>query len=212
MAEALLRHIRAPRACALEGDLAIAAQILLACREFDEAVEFAAFEMTSIRETIEGFFKDPDARFDPEILSALQQVVSIRQRITITDDLSVLPTAVTKLIRTSDETVSVSELEGIASSDAVLTARLLGAANSGCFGPRTEIGILRQAILRVGIPFARKTLLGACFGRLYASGPLAVYGNTRRMLLHTPMSSRQNAATTPRSRTLRVWSTILAGS
>jgi len=69
--------------------------------------------------------------------------------------------------------VSAFELESIVSSDPVLAGRLLGVANSSFFGHSSKIRNLRQAILRMGVPFARKVLLEACFGPVFASRTLA---------------------------------------
>jgi putative nucleotidyltransferase with HDIG domain len=84
-----------------------------------------------------------------------------------------LPAAAAKLMRTSVEDVSAFELESIAASDPVLAGRLLGVSNSAFFGPASGIRHLRQAILRRGVPFARKVLLEACFGPIFASSTLA---------------------------------------
>jgi putative nucleotidyltransferase with HDIG domain len=60
-------------------------------------------------------------------------------------------------------------LERIAASDPVLSARLLGAANSAQFGSRFEILRLREAILRVGVPEARRIAIACCLAGLFAS-------------------------------------------
>ena len=54
----------------------------------------------------------------------------------------------------------------------VLTGRLLEIANSARFGRPYRIARLTDAITRIGVPQARRVLLAACFGRVFASAPL----------------------------------------
>jgi hypothetical protein len=86
--------------------------------------------------------------------------------------LPVLPSAVSRLLRISEDATSTLELERIAGSDPVLAARLLGAANSAQFGSRFEIIRLREAILRVGVPEARRIAIACCLAGLFASRTL----------------------------------------
>jgi putative nucleotidyltransferase with HDIG domain len=86
--------------------------------------------------------------------------------------LPVLPRKASALLRTSDESASPAELAAIAAGDPVLSGRLIGAANSGAYGSRHTITGLKEAALRVGAPVARKVLLAACLGGLFASKPL----------------------------------------
>ena len=142
--------------------------LLSACRAFDNAVEFAAFEGVSIAEAISEYLRDTD----PRIAEVLRPVVQPGARPALTKSLPVLPSAAAKLMKISSENASVRELEAIAGSDPVLAARLLGVANSAIFGRTAEIRSLKQAVLRLGIPLARRTLLSACFGKLFASAHL----------------------------------------
>jgi len=154
-------------------DLELAAGILKACDEFDEAVEFTAYDRSSILSAIGEFFEGAGLRFDTRVLPALRQIATAKMSVAVHAQLPVLPIATLRLMRTSAETVSVSEVEAIAASDPVLAGRLLSAANSGLFGSRSEISSLRQAVLRLGVPYARKALLAGCCGTLFASASLA---------------------------------------
>jgi putative nucleotidyltransferase with HDIG domain len=116
---------------------------------------------------------------------ALRRVIQPKWVPIFDSSLPVLPSAAAKLMRATSEAVSVSELEAIAASDPVLAGRLLGAANSALFGRHSEILDLRQAILRLGIPHARKALLAACFDHLFASRPLADIWRRSRLIAAT---------------------------
>jgi putative nucleotidyltransferase with HDIG domain len=169
-------------------DLELAANILKASDEFDEAIEFTAYDRTSIPSAIADFFKDAALRFDARVLHALRQITTAKMRLAIPAQLPVLPAATLQLMRmmrTSAETVSVSEVEAIAASDPVLAGRLLCAANSVLFGSRSEISSLRQAVLRLGVPYARKALLAGCCGTLFASASLAKLWNHSKLVAAT---------------------------
>jgi putative nucleotidyltransferase with HDIG domain len=153
-------------------NLELSANIFEACNEFDDGVEFAAYNQVSISSAIDDFFNDIGSRFKPGVVDALREISRTGSHPGLSDDLPVLPTAATRLMRCSVETTSAADIEAIVALDPVLTGRLLGTANSALFGARTEIRNLRQAIMRVGIPFARKVLMAACFGRLFGSGAL----------------------------------------
>jgi putative nucleotidyltransferase with HDIG domain len=77
-----------------------------------------------------------------------------------------------KLLRTNEDCATVADLESIAASDPVMTARILSTANSAQFGSRHSISVIREAVLRIGIPETRKTLLAACFSGLFVSPAL----------------------------------------
>jgi putative nucleotidyltransferase with HDIG domain len=136
------------------------------CKRLDEAVEFAALEGMSVADAIREFVGDLTglAAADFSGLAAAVPVEAAR--------LPVMQGAVSRLLRTSEEKITGRDLESIAGSDPVLAARLLSAANSVLFGSRLQISTLRGAILRVGVPEARKALLAACMARLFASKAL----------------------------------------
>jgi len=166
-----LRQVRAHGK--LDRDIELSARILEACGEFDEAVEFAVYEPTSIRVAIDEFLGGAEHRLDSRIVEALRQITCPRVSLAPPDQLPVLPSAAAKLMRTSSDSASVFDLESIASSDPVLAGRLLSASNSAFFGIPSETRTLRHAILRLGVPLSRKVLIDASFGPLFASSTLA---------------------------------------
>ena len=149
-------------------------QIRGLCNDFDEAVEFAALEGNSIAEAIAAFIEEGSAAPATGGWPELARLVGYGSaRIDIAAmSLPVMPKQASRLLRTSYEDISPVELERITTSDPVLTGRLLGAANSALFGSQFEIVRLLDAIMRLGIPEARKILLAACFSGLFASKPL----------------------------------------
>jgi putative nucleotidyltransferase with HDIG domain len=163
---------RVTELCRRVGADHITKELLWMCRDFDEAVEFAGYEGSSIPAAIYTFLEESAVLFEARSLGALRAIVLPRERLGLTGYLPVLPSAANRLMRTSATDASVADLEKIASSDPVLAGRLLGAANSAIFGRGSEIGSLHQAVLRLGIPMSRKTLLAACFGTLFASSAL----------------------------------------
>jgi putative nucleotidyltransferase with HDIG domain len=171
--EAILnpRHVRFHGK--LAQDIERSAQILEACDEFDEAVEFAVYERTSTRVAINEFLEAAEHRLDSRIVGTLRQLTSPDVSLALPGQLPVLPAAAAKLMRTSADSASVFELESIASSDPVLAGRLLAASNSAFFGIPSQIRVLKQAIQRLGIPLSRKVLMDASFGPLFASSTLA---------------------------------------
>jgi len=164
---------RVAELCRRPGKKQITASHLYACRDFDEAMEFAAYEGSSLASAIERFLSEASGLYDPAISEALRSLILPRFRPDLKGNVPVLPAAASKLMRMAADEASVADLERIAASDPVLAARLLGVANSAIFGRGAEIRSLTQAILRLGIPFSRKTLLTACFGTLFASAVLA---------------------------------------
>src|SRR5262249_46282317 len=124
---------------------------------------------TSITAAVSEYFDNVKDCYDQKVLDAVRQITSPQSRLALRGRLPVMPAAAAKLMRTSAEYTSAIELESIAGSDPVLSGRLLGAANSAQFGSRTEICQLRAAILLLGVPFARKVLLSACFGNLFTT-------------------------------------------
>ncbi len=138
------------------------------CLAFDQAVEFAACEGLSIAEAIRNFFADDD--WGPA-QAALEKIVRPRQ-VARPVALPVMPRAVSVLLKTTDENATVDELERIAATDPVLAARLLSASNSAKYGSRFQIVRLRDAVMRLGVPEARKTLVAACLSGLFASAAL----------------------------------------
>jgi putative nucleotidyltransferase with HDIG domain len=152
-------------------ELGLAARILEACNAFDEAMEFAVFERHSLAIAAETFYRETAGQFDGPVVDALRRVTSGTEHRPLSA-LPVMPRKASALLRTSDETVSPVELAAIAAGDPVLSSRLIGAANSGVYGSRHTITGLKEAALRVGAPEARKVLLAACLGGLFASKPL----------------------------------------
>jgi putative nucleotidyltransferase with HDIG domain len=132
------------------------------CNRLDEALEFAALEGMSVAEAIREFVGDLTALAAADF-GRLAPLISVEA-----SRLPVMPGAVSRLLRTSEEKITGWDLESIAGSDPVLAARLLSAANSVLFGSRLQISTLRDAILRVGVPEARKALLAGCMARLFA--------------------------------------------
>jgi putative nucleotidyltransferase with HDIG domain len=150
------------------GQLQDAAQIFEACDALDNAAEFAVYEQVSIRAAMDEFLNDSES----PVIRALREVTSPRWHPLINSSLPIFPSAAARLMRTDPDRVSVSELDAIAASDPVLAGRLLRTANSAIFGPRSPIVHLRQAIMRLGLVYARKALLAGCFDRLFVSGSL----------------------------------------
>ncbi len=137
------------------------------CREFDSAVEFAALDTVSIRQAIVDFVQERGNSV-PEQLRKL----ALPEHSRAAAKLPVMPRAASRLLRTTDNGTSPAELESIAASDPVIAAHLLSAANSARFGSRFEISSLSQAVMRVGVPEARKILLAGCMAGLFASKQL----------------------------------------
>ncbi len=147
------------------------------CRDFDEAVEFAALEGNSVRQAIADFMEEgssAEASANKAQSSELAELAGCGSAgIDIAAmSLPVMPKQAARLLRTSDDDTSAVELERITASDPVLAGKMLGAANSARFGSQYEIVRLLDAIMRLGIPEARKVLLTACFSGLFASKPL----------------------------------------
>jgi putative nucleotidyltransferase with HDIG domain len=148
------------------------------CNELDEAAEFAALEGNSIIDAIAAFIEEGTAEqcpgSSPGVWPHLARLAGHGSaRIDIAAmSLPVMPKQAARLLRTSYEDISARELETITASDPVLAGKLLGAANSALFGSQFEIVRLLDAIMRIGIPEARKILLAACFSGLFASKPL----------------------------------------
>jgi putative nucleotidyltransferase with HDIG domain len=137
------------------------------CEEFDDAVESAAIEGRTLDEAISEFILD-GGESERLALAGIAGFFSPAFRPDVRA-LPVMPSAVSRLLRISEDATSTLELERIACSDPVLAARLLGAANSAQFGSRFEIIRLREAILRVGVPEARRIAIACCLSGLFAS-------------------------------------------
>jgi putative nucleotidyltransferase with HDIG domain len=131
------------------------------CTMLDQAVEFSALEGVSASAAIAAFIRDGNP-WSP---------VAGWSEVALAQALPVMPKQASRLLRTSDDTAP-SELESIAATDPVFTAKLLGAANSALHGSRMNIVSPLQAILRLGIPESRRVLLASCFSGLFASKSL----------------------------------------
>lgn len=132
------------------------------CTILDESVEFAALEGQTAAQAIAAFIQDGNP-WTP---------VAGWSELPLAQSLPVMPKLATRLLRTSADTTSPAELEKIAAADPVLAGKLLGAANSALHGSHLPIVSLLHAVLRLGIPEARRTLLASCLGGLFASKPL----------------------------------------
>jgi len=153
-------------------ETALAARTLEACGAFDEAMEFAALEGIPLAQAAESFHNETGPCFDALIADALRRVTSGTEYRPSPGHLPVLPKLASLLMRTSDESVSSADLARIAAGDPVLASRLIGAANSGVYGSSNTITRLNEAALRLGTPLARRVLIAACLGGLFASKPL----------------------------------------
>jgi putative nucleotidyltransferase with HDIG domain len=150
----------------------VAAEILEVCNTFDEAVEFSAFERVGPAAAIAGFHQGIGSSFNRPVRQALTRATLSDAGARQYEHLPVLPKAALKIMRTSDENTSPAELQQIASTDPVLCARILQAANSARFGGREPVTRVTDAAARLGVPLARKVLLSACFAPMFASRAL----------------------------------------
>lgn len=160
-----------------------AARISDFCEHFDSAAEFAAYENADIRAALTEFLNDCGQGRDRAIARTLRELIA-PQWVPPLDmgSLPVVPAAAAKLMRTSAGTCSAAELESIASSDPVLSARLLGAANSATHGKGIEVTSLCSAILRVGVPYARTVLWTVCCERIFGSaGLISLWKHSRQV-------------------------------
>ena len=153
------------------------------CKQLDSAAEFAAYEKADIRAALTEFLNDCGRGRDRAIAQTLREFIA-PQWVPALDirSLPVVPAAAAKLMRTSAGTCSAAELESIAACDPVLTARLLGAANSATYGKGIEVTSLCSAILRVGVPYARRILWTACCERIFGSaGLISLWRHSRQV-------------------------------
>jgi putative nucleotidyltransferase with HDIG domain len=166
-------EILAARLGAVHNDPSV---VLEVCAAFDMAAEFAACEGYSVAEAVRQFFDDaePSETRWGAAQAGLRRTIGWDEAsgVPASSPARVVPAAVFKLLRTSEDSATVADLESIASSDPVMTARILSVANSARFASRHNVSVIREAILRIGIPEARKTLLAACFSGLFVSPAL----------------------------------------
>jgi putative nucleotidyltransferase with HDIG domain len=148
-----------------------AATILRICDALDESAEFAGYDGQPLATAIQDFMVDAE-QWPGEIMSALRHLVRPNVRFEPVERLPVLPSAAAALLRLQPETVSAAELAAVAEQDPVFAKRMLGLANSAAFGPANEIRSICDAVLRIGVPLAHKSLVAASFGPLFASGKL----------------------------------------
>lgn len=170
--EALAAQVVALAPALRSEDMAL---ILEVCESVDVAAEFAALEGLTIAEALAEYFAEaePPASRWGAVQQALKQICLPVPNVSAAPaQLPVLPSAALKLLKIREESATVAQLEALAASDPVLTARILGTANSAKFGSRFQITRLPEAIQRIGIPEARKTLIAACFWGLFASRSL----------------------------------------
>ncbi len=138
------------------------------CVALDQAVEFAVCDGRSIAEAIGAFFAEDD--WGPA-QKTLEEIVrpGVQFR---PSALPIMPKAVSNLLRLTEDSATVDELERIASTDPVLAARLLAASNSARHGSRFQIVRLREAVMRLGVLEARRALIASSLGGLFASATL----------------------------------------
>jgi putative nucleotidyltransferase with HDIG domain len=137
-------------------------EVIELCLAFDQAVEFAVCEDKLVSTAITEFLQDD---WGPAQVALKKLVVPARPF--VPSKLPVLPHAAVRLMQTSDETTSAAELARIAGSDPALAAELLRTANSALYGSRWNIYRLHDAVLRVGVPAARKALLSGSLSTLF---------------------------------------------
>ena len=145
--------------------------LLDAALEFDDAAESAALDSMSLNLHLADYLATAESFHRPDTIAALKALAAQKTEL-VPKSLPVLPTAMMQLLRSREESVDATTLCRIASADQVLTARLLGVANSVYYGSKYPITRLLDATLRVGVPMARKVLLEACAGGVFASSQL----------------------------------------
>ena len=151
----------------------LAADLRELCESFDDAAEFAAFEGTDIRAGQDEFLEELRYETEGGFAERLREFVKPRWVPSLNvSTLPVVPAAVSRLMRTPAESCSAADLEAIARLDRLLTAKLLSVANSAAFGKQIDVETLGGAILRLGVPFARKILWAACCEKVFASAGL----------------------------------------
>ncbi len=135
----------------LDGETELAAAILEACDQFDDAVELAVLDCDPIPRAINKFFSDSRSRLQRRVLDALRCVTAPLSgtglRPFLASEMPPISSAVSKLMRVSNST-PFAELESIAASDPVLVQRMT------------------RDLARSGVPFARRILLVECFERI----------------------------------------------
>lgn len=140
------------------------ASILEMAETFDEYFEFEPF-------------RDPTEDPDPEIES-IADCLQVRSRADITaspDDLPVWPKAAQLVMRAlANADTGARELAQVAKSDPVLASGVIRVANSALFGGQRAISDLSRAVTQIGVPSARKILLGLAVRPLFASSSLKV--------------------------------------
>jgi hypothetical protein len=110
------------------------------------------------------------AKVEPSAEKALDSLVSVERAAverTIAD-LPVLPAAAQRALGLlAREDRSARDLQSIATSDPVVAAELIRAANSAAFGARQEIKTLAQAVAHIGTEKACRILVAASLKRLF---------------------------------------------
>jgi|SRR5215469_1317438 len=141
--------------------------LAIACDEFDDAVESAIFERIQLSDAMTDYISAAECAHSREVIGALRALTApiLRPRVT----LPVLPSAMSRVLNSREEDLDAASLAAIAAKDQVLAGRLLSLANSASHGTRHKIVTLRHAVMRLGVPLARKALLHACVGGLFAS-------------------------------------------
>jgi putative nucleotidyltransferase with HDIG domain len=170
LAERILRRVATNTPSGSDA-VEISAEVLDLCNEFDEAVEFSVLDGLTFGEAIAEFHQEAPAQRIASPRTALREATTAPLFNVRQSELPVMPKAATKLMRTSNDT-SPATLASIVATDPILAARLLEIANSAHFGSRQKITRITDAIARVGVPQARKVLLAACFGSVFASSSL----------------------------------------
>lgn len=117
---------------------------------------------------IGGKLSRPNHNLDESINQTIG-AVSLRDKLEKLDDLPVMPTMATQLLQLKNNPEStVDDLVQIISKDPVLTAQILGYANSALFGFSGQITTLQDAIFRVlGYETVLYMAFGASLGRSF---------------------------------------------
>ena len=155
------------------GDARGIADIVQVCNLVDEqleALEFEYKEVATILEEIRSFAAFEG--FDPALLEYLREM-----RCREFPGVLKLPVEagtarlVCRTLRAPRE-YEIRELEAIALRDPVVTGSLLGVANSALYGCGQRASTVGRAIASIGVIEARKVMLAAALGPLFASAGL----------------------------------------
>jgi hypothetical protein len=124
-------------------------------------------------------FSGAAAGVEPSAEKALDALLSV-ERATLERaiaDLPVLPAAAQRALGLlARDDWNARDLQSIATSDPVLAAELIRAANSAAFAARHEIKTLAQAVAHIGTAHACRILAAASLKRLFVAKKLHAFG------------------------------------